>query len=120
MKFQTWQTKIQADSVTLKSQYPMLSDEDMDAAVSYMLNTVRNVDLPLEDAVYAVHGKKIIDSLAKQKVQDDLAKQSGRSKKTPLAPKNGKASKAPSLTADERAIAAAFNMSPDEYLKYKS
>lgn len=121
IRFESWQNKIKADSADLKGKYTMLTDEDFDSAVDYMLNTVKNVDLPLEQAVYAVHGQKIIDSLANQKVQDKLATESGRKKKTPLAPSNGKpASPTKSLTAEEKAIAKAFNMSEADYLKYKS
>lgn len=121
IKFEGWQNKIKADSQTLQSKYSMLTDEDMDAAVDYILNTARNVDLPLEQAVYAVHGQKIIESLANGKVQDKLAQESGRKKKTPLAPNKGKAaSPTKSLTAEEKQIAKAFNMSEADYLKYKS
>jgi hypothetical protein len=120
LKFQNWQTNIKADGQRLMSEYKMLTQEDMDKAQDYILTVAKNVEMPLEDAVYALHGKKIVESLAKGKVQDELATQSGRKKKTPLAPNNGKPPKASaSLSADEKAIAKAFGMSNDEYQKYK-
>lgn len=119
LKYQNWQTQIKADGSKLMTQYTMLTQEDMDKATDYILNVARNVDMPLEDAVYAVHGKKIVESMAKNKVQDELAAQSGRKKKTPLAPNNGKPSKVVSLTAAEREAARAFGMTDEEYIKFK-
>lgn len=121
LRYQSWQTQIKSESTRLQEQYTMLTEEDFDQAVNYILNTAKNVDLPLEDAVFAVHGKKIVEGLSKAKVQDQLATESGRKKKTPLAPTNGKpASPAKQLTAEEKSIAKAFGMSEADYLKYKS
>ena len=112
-------TKIDADKVRLKTDYNVLGDSDLDEAVQYVLRT--NVDMPLEQAVYALHGKKIIEALATAKEQEKLAAESGRKKKTPLAPNNGKASQAAkSITAEEKYIAQQLGMSVDDYLKYKS
>lgn len=120
LKFQNWQTRIQADGEKLKSEYKMLTQEDIDSATNYMLNVVRNVEMPLEEAIFAVHGKKIVESMANAKIQDDLAQQSGRSKKTPLPVKNGNTSNAKSLSAEERYIAKQFGMTTDDYIKFKS
>jgi hypothetical protein len=120
MRYQQWQTRITNEGVALKKDYPMLSEEDMDSAVNYILKEARNVEMPLEQAVYALHGKKIIDALAKAKTQDNLAAESGRKKKTALPPNNGKPSKeSKSLTAEEKYIAKQLNMTEDDYLKYK-
>lgn len=119
VKFQNWQNQINSETTRLLGEYNMLSQEDVDQAVNYILNTAKNVDLPLEDAVFAVHGKKIVQSLGKQQVQNDLAKQSGRVKKTPLAPNNGTPSKSTSLTNEEKYIAKQFGMTVDEYIKFK-
>jgi hypothetical protein len=120
IRFEQWNSKIKSDGEALQKEYNFLTQEDLDAAKSYILNVAKNVEMPLEDAVYAIHGKKIIQNLAKAKVQDDLATQSGRKKKTPLAPNNGKPSKsAVTLTADEKAIARAFGMTDEEYNKFK-
>lgn len=119
LKFQNWQTQIKADGEKLKSEYPMLSYDELDQAVDYILHTAKNVDMPLEEAVYALHGKKIVQSLANSKVQEDLANQSGRSKKTPLSVRNGKSSQTNTLTAEETYIAKQFGMSADDYIKYR-
>jgi hypothetical protein len=119
LRYEQWQNKISAEGNRLLGQYKMLTQDDVQSAVDYMLKTVRNVDMPLEDALYAVHGKKIIDSLAQAKQQEDLATKSGR--KVPPTPKNGKPSKATkTLSADEKAVAKAFGMSDEEYIKYQS
>jgi hypothetical protein len=120
LQFKDWQRQMSVDGTKLLNEYKMLTQEDMDAAENYILNVAKNVEMPLEDAVFAVHGKKIAKALAKGQQQEDLAKQSGRSKKTPLPPNNSKAKKNVSLTADEQAMARAFNMSDEEYAKYKS
>lgn len=120
LKFQNWQTQIKADGTRLMGEYKMLTEDDMEAATNYILNVAKNVDMPLEDAVFAIHGKKIVQSLAKGEVQENLAKQVGRAKKTPLAPNNGKPPKVVALSAQERQMARAFNMTDEEYAKYKS
>jgi phage I-like protein len=119
LKFQNWQTKIQADAEKLRGEYKMLSKEDMDAATNYILNVARNVDMPLEEAVYAVHGKKIVQALAKSRVQEDLANQSGRKKKTPPSPNNGKAKATATLSPEESYIAKQFGMTGEEYNKFR-
>jgi hypothetical protein len=121
LRYQAWQTQIDADKQALQTKYSMLSDDDMDAAVDYILTTVQNVDVPLEQAVYAIHGQKIIEALAEQKIQDNLAKEGGRKRKTPLTPtNNSKPSKVTKLTADEQYAAKVFGMTDEEYEKYKS
>jgi len=119
IRFENWQSRIEADGVKLQTDYAMLNQADIDDAVKYILHEARNVDMPLEQAVYALHGKKIIDGLAKAKVQDNLANESGRKKKTPLAPNSGKTQTTGTLTAEESRMAKMFNMSESEYLKYK-
>lgn len=118
LRFQQWQSKIEADSLKLKQEYNFLTDDDIQEAVDYILNVARNVDLPLEHAVFAVHGKKIAEALANAKLQEQLAADSGR-KKTPITPKSGKTSQTRTATAEERYIAQQLGMSVDEYLKYK-
>lgn len=119
LKFNQWQTQIKNDTTSILSEYKMLTQEDIDKSVDYILNVAKNVELPLEDAVFAVHGKKIAKAMAKQTIQDDLANQSGRKRKTPLSPTNSKPSSAKSLSADEAYIARQFGMSDDEYRKFK-
>lgn len=119
LKFQGWQRQMDIDGAKLMREYKMLTQEDMDAAQNYILNVARNVEIPLEDAVFAVHGKKIAQALAKGQQQEDLANQSGRKKKTPLAPNNSKSKQSASLTTDEQYIARQFGMSDEEYIKFK-
>lgn len=120
LRFQNWQNQITADTTRLKGQFSFLTDDDMQQATDYILNVAQNVNIPLEQALYAVHGAKIIEHLTNQKVQDNLAEQSGRKRKTPPSPNNGKPSETKSVTAEERYIAKQFGMSVDDYLKYKS
>jgi hypothetical protein len=120
LRYQAWQTQINSDKQALQTKYPMLTGEDMDNAVDYILTTLQNVEVPLEQAVYSLHGQKIIEALADQKVQENLAKESGRKKKTPLAPNTTKKSqKLTTLSADEKYAAKVFGMSEEEYEKYK-
>lgn len=119
LRFEKWESTIEADKSRLMDKYSVLTPEDMDSAVEYILNEVQNVDMPLEKAVYAVHGEKIIESLANAKVQDNLAKQGGRGKKTPPAPNNGKPSRTTKATQEERYIARQMGMSVEDYLKFK-
>lgn len=118
LRFQQWQSRIEAESLKLKQEYNFLTDDDIQEAVDYILNVAQNVDLPLEHAVFAVHGKKIAEALANAKLQEQLAADSGR-KKTPITPKSGKTSQTRTATAEERYIAQQLGMSVDEYLKYK-
>lgn len=119
LRFQNWQNQIDADTAKLQKQYKFLSKEDFKEAENYILNVARNVNIPLEQAVYAVHGAKIVENLANNKIQNDLAEQSGRSKKTPLSPNNGKVKEEAQGTAEERYVAKQMGMSIKEYLKYK-
>lgn len=120
LQFKDWQRQMSVDGTKLMSEYKMLTQEDMTAAENYILNVAKNVEMPLEDAVFAVHGKKIAQALAKGQQQEDLANQSGRKKKTPLPPNNSQSKKTASLTTDEQAIARAFGMTDEEYSKFKS
>lgn len=117
MRYQNWQQQVDADSEKLQTQYKFLTKEDMDAAVQYIFNN--NINISMEQAVYAVHGAKIVENLANNKVQTNLAEQSGRKAKTPPAPNNGKPTKVVQATADERYVAKAMGMTIEEYLKYK-
>lgn len=120
LRFQSWQTQINADGENLLKEYKFLTQDDIDQAVDYILNVAKNVSIPLDQAVYAVHGKKIVENLANSKVQDELAQQSGRKKKTPPSPNNGKPKKVANLTQEERYVARQFGMSDEEYLEYKN
>lgn len=119
IRFESWQNKIKSESVKLQEDFKMLSEEDITSAVDYILYEAQNVDMSLEEAVYAKHGKKIIDNLVKDKTQDKLASESGRKRKTPPSPNNGKTVKTATLSKEEQYMAKALGMSDADYLKYK-
>lgn len=120
LMFAQWQNQIQAEASTLLAQpeFSMLTQADMDAAATHMLTKLKANDVPLEDVVYMLHGRKIIAAQKKNAEQELLAKESGRSRK-PLAPKTGKASDTQTLTEEERYVARQMGLSEDDYLKYK-
>jgi hypothetical protein len=117
--FQQWQTRVDQEKASLKSQFNMLSDADLDSAAYYMLNDLKRTDLPLENAVFALHGAKILGGLKNTAKNEALAEVSGR-KKNPLPTKNGsKPVEAVSLSDEERYIAKKFGLTDKEYLKWK-
>lgn len=120
LMFTQWQNQINVESTTLlaKPEFSMLTEDDMTAAVDHMLTKLKVNDVPLEDVVYMLHGRKIIEGHKKNTEQELLAKESGRSKK-PLAPKTGKPSDSQTLTEEERYVARQMGLSEDDYLKYK-
>jgi hypothetical protein len=119
MQFQNWQNKIFAESQQMMTQYPMLTQDDIDTAKYYLLETLQNPEIPLQQAVYALHGDKIADSLKTLAKQEALAEISGR-KKGGLPPQSMKSSDAVSLTDEERFVAKMMGISEVDYIKYKS
>lgn len=117
VQFQLWEAKVQNEVSQLQSTYPSLTDEDMQGAIDYMVNTLQRTDIPLEQAVMAVHGQKIMHSFREQARNEVLAEKSGR--KTPLQPQGGKSPSTPSLSDDEKLIARMMGVSEEDYLKYK-
>lgn len=120
LRFNAWENKIETEKSELQTKYSVLDDADFAKATEYLLYDAASVDMTLEQAVYALHGAKIVESLANAKAQDKLAKDGGRKKKTPPSPNNGKAlSTTKGATAEEKYIAKQMGMSVDDYLKYK-
>jgi hypothetical protein len=119
MQFENWKNRVESEKSRIKGEYPMLTDEDMNASVQYMLETMQNPNASLEDVVYAVHGKKIAQSLRDQAKQEALAEISGRAK-SPLAPQGGKPNPTVQLTAEEKYVAKQMGVSEKDYLKYKA
>jgi hypothetical protein len=117
-QFQLWETRVQTESVELKKQYPMLSDDDLQAASQYMLDTVRNPDIPLAQAVFALHGAKITESLKQAAKNEALAEISGR-KQSALPPQGSKATPTETLTDAERYVAKQMGLTEEEYLKWR-
>lgn len=117
-QFQSWQTRMDVEASQLKTAYPMLTDEDVTAARTHMLQTLQRVDLPLEEVAFALHGKKIIQAQKEIQRNELLAEMSGR-KNSPLPPKAGKTAPATTLTAEEQYAAKMMGVSEADYLKYK-
>lgn len=118
MQFATWKNRVQAEQTALHKDLPMLTDADMESAQTYLLTVLRNPEASLESAVYALHGKKIIDHERKQSKTEAIAEVTNRKKGAPPA-SGAKPSAKSVLTDDEKAIAKAFGMSDSEYIKWK-
>lgn len=119
LEFQSWATKVDAQETALKQQYPMLTDDDLYQSKVYLLQTIRNPDMPLEQAVFALHGAKITNTFKENIRNEVLAEMAGR-KKGSLPPQSTtKATTAKTLTQDEILAARALGISEEDYLQYK-
>ena len=118
LMFQQWQGRIASEKVTLQSQFSMLSDADLEQAAYYMLNDLKRTDIPLEQAVFALHGAKILGGLKNSAKNEALAEVSGR-KKSPLPVKSGKVQTSVALSDEERYIANKLGLTDKEYSKWK-
>lgn len=119
LEFQSWASKVDAQEAQLKQQYPMLTDEDLYDSKVYLLQTIRNPNMPLEQAVFALHGAKITNTFKENIRNEVLAEMAGR-KKGALPPQSTKtANTAKALTQDEILAAKALGISAEEYLEYK-
>lgn len=121
VQFQSWMNRIDAEKASLKSKYGFLEDADLDAARDHMLTVMRNPEVPLEQALMAVHGQKIVDHYREQARQDALAELSGR-KPSPLPPQGGKpeASNSVELTDDEKFFARLAGIKLEDYAANKT
>ena len=119
LMFQQWQSRIESEKTQLKSRFNMLSQDDLEQAAYYMLNDLRRTDIPLEQAVFALHGSKILGGLKNTAKNEALAEVSGR-KRSPLPVKGGKGQNdAVVLTDEERYIATKLGLTDKEYSKWK-
>jgi hypothetical protein len=119
LMFQQWQGRVDTEKAQLKSQFNMLTDDDLESAAYYMLNDLKRTDLPLENAVFALHGAKILGGLKNTAKNEALAEVSGR-KKSPLPVKGGKTqTDSVSLSDEERYVAKKFGLTDKEYYKWK-
>lgn len=118
LEFESWSSKVDAQANQMKKDFPMLTDEDMYDAKVYLLQTIRNPNMPLDQAVFALHGAKITNAYKSNVRNEVLAEVSGR-KKGALPPSTRKASTARSLTSDEISAAKALGISIDDYLQFK-
>lgn len=118
LQYKAWENRITAEKQQIKQAYPYLEDTDIEQAVNHLFD-IRNTELPLEQAVFAVHGKKIADAIKEQARQDALAEISGRTK-SPIIPQGGKPNPTATLTAEEKYVAKMMGVSEKDYLKYKN
>jgi hypothetical protein len=120
LQYELWKNRMITEELNLRKAPELagLSDEDFQAAQTYMLQTMRNPNASLEEAVYAVHGRKIADSLKEIARNDALAQLSGR-EKGGLPPQGGKSPSVPTLTDDEKYVAQQLGLTEEEYLKWK-
>lgn len=121
-QFEAWRIRVDNEMAQLKEQYKMLSEEDFLQARQYMLEVLKNPDVPLEQVVFALHGKKIADHLKESVKQEAIAEVSGRKKKNLIPPSASKAKTTPydELTPEEIYVAKQMGLTPEEYLKYKT
>jgi len=118
MQFQNWQNRVNEETKSLQTQYPMLNEQDIEQAKFYLLDTLRNPEIPLQNAVFALHGDKIASSLKESAKQEALAEISGR-KKGGLPPQSSKTTETQTLSEEERYIAKMMGLSEADYIKYK-
>jgi hypothetical protein len=118
MEFKNWMATQEAEAVKIKSEYPFLTDQDINDARHFMLNDLQTTNMNLSDAVFAKHQPKIIAHLKEQAKQEALAEISGR-KANGTAPNVSQSSPESQLTLEERAMAKNLGISEEEYLKYK-
>lgn len=119
LMFTQWQSRVEQEKAQLKQQFNMLSDSDLESAAYYMLNDLKRTDLPLENAVFALHGAKILGELRNTAKNEALAEVSGR-KKSPLSVKSGsKQTETVSLSDEERYVAKKLGLTDKEYSKWK-
>jgi hypothetical protein len=119
VQFDGWYNRVNTEGTQLLDQYKMLTQDDISEAMNYSLERFGVNDMPLEQAVMALHGQKIITSLRESARQEALAEKGGR-KNTALPPQStGKAPSKGVLSEDEKAAAKALGISEEDYLKYK-
>jgi hypothetical protein len=117
-EFKDWQNRIEKESTDLKTLYPFLTDEDMTNATVHLVNNMRNVELPLSQAVWALHGDKMATAMKQQAEQEALAKISGRKADGQVPPSGtGTNPDTPQISDTELALAKRFGMTADEYIK---
>lgn len=118
LEFNAWASRIDQESATLKADFPMLNDADLAEAKRYLLQDLKNPDLPLERAVFALHGKKIMDNIRDNSQNEALAQASGRKAASTPPPKASKNPDPVLLTPEQKAVAEIYDMTDEEYLKW--
>lgn len=121
VQFNAWMQRIEAERSSLKAKYGFLEDADLDTAREHMLTVMRNPEIPLEQALMATHGQKIVDHYREQARQEALAEISGR-KPSPLSPQGVRqdSPNAVELTDDEKYFARQFGLKESDYATNKT
>lgn len=119
LEFENWNSRVDQDMTRLQNELPMLDQNDLIQAKSYILQTLKNTNVSLEEATYALHGRKIAEGLRDSARTETLAEVSGRKKSSGLPLSTKPASQPEGLTDAERAMARMLGMSAKDYAKYK-
>lgn len=119
LQYEQWAARIENEKNQILGAHPYLTETDVTAARDYMLTVLNNPHVPLEEAVYAIHGRKIIQGQQEKMRTELLAEMSGR-KNAPLPPQGKATPPENMLTADERFVARMLGISEEDYLKNKS
>lgn len=117
-QYQGWQNRMSVEQTTLKGKYPTITDQEFMDAQSYILTTLKDTNLPLEKAVYALYGDRIIESMRVSAKNDALAEIGGR-KSGPVTPASGKATPVLDITPEEQRMAKNLGLTDAEYIKWK-
>lgn len=118
-EFTMWTNQVEAEKTALKTEFPMLTDADLDEAKRYITGVLQNTTVPLKQAALALYGDKIIKGLRSSERNEALAQVSGRKAKSMAPPKSGKSNAGETLTAEEAYAAKVMGVSEKDYLKYK-
>jgi hypothetical protein len=119
LEFDAWNSRVDQESARLQTEFPMLDENDLFQAKTYILQTLQNTDVSLEQAVHALHYKKISEGLQDQARTEALADISGRKKSSGVPLSTKPASQPEGLSDEERAMARRLGMSYKDYVKYK-
>jgi hypothetical protein len=122
VQFQSWVGRIDMEKAMLQQKYEgVLTEADLDAARDHMLTGIRNTEIPLEQAVLALHGQRIMDHHWEKARQDALAEISGRkpSPPTPTGNAHQPSDDTPQLEDGEKEWAKLLGIKESDYAANK-
>lgn len=120
LQVEGWMRRMDSEAVTLKTEFPILTDDDIEKAKVHMIGQLGRIDMPLEEVVMSLHGKRLIESLRTSAKQEALAEMSGRKGILPTGANKSGNSSDTGLTAEEKFVAKQMGMSEADYKKYKT
>lgn len=119
MEFERWYSEREYEAQEILERYNgVLTQEDVNDTLSFMLNQLGTTTLGLDQAVRLLHGDKLESHLKRVAKQEALAEFSGR-KNAPLPSHGVKTAHVDGLTDEERYIAKQLGMSEKQYAQYK-